>query len=72
MFPVDKCYFQKFNIDSGDTYSQMLMNILTKNQPNIVQQAQKYLTNYENGARCMMASKIDEIIAVLDCENDDS
>jgi len=44
----------------------MIVGILNRNEKGIVQQAQAYLDAYEKGKKCEMASKIDEIISILD------
>jgi len=66
MFPVESNYFQKFHIDKNDTYFNMIVGILEKNESIIVKQAKAYIEAYENGVRSEIASKIDEIIEVLD------
>jgi len=66
MFPVKKGYFQKYHINDKDNYTLILMGYIGTNEVEIVEKAQAYLDRYEKGDRSEFASKIDEIISILD------
>jgi len=66
MFPVEKEHFQKYRINSDDSFTKMLIKILNKNESTIVSRAQTYLDAYADGKRSEMSSKIDNIIHILD------
>ena len=64
MFPIKKVFLEKFNIDN-DEYYQKILSIINKNKNIIIEQAQSYIKNYENGERVDFCTNIDEIFLTI-------
>lgn len=64
MFPIDNKFLEKFRIDN-DPYYQMVLNIIDRNEKEIVDKCQAYLSEYEKGNRPKFAPNINKIIEVL-------
>jgi len=64
MFPVVNKYLKKFHYDKDNFYT-LIHKIVIKNKDRIINEAQKYLENYETGERVQYASKIDKIFAAI-------
>lgn len=68
MFPIRKEFLQKFHTDR-DSYYETLVDVINKNEAIIVQEAQQYLINYENGVRPQYSTDIPQIIAAINGGN---
>ncbi len=65
MFPIKKSFLEKFNIENDRYYNQIL-TIINTNRNLIIEQAQKYLTDYENNIRPSYCTSIDNILLALE------
>lgn len=65
MFPINKQYYNKFVV-ADNKYNKILMEHIDKNLFKIVQGAQQYLTDYENGIRYNFCTDIDRMIHTLE------
>ncbi|NLZ81337.1 MAG: hypothetical protein GX913_05990 [Clostridiales bacterium] len=65
IFPIDKAYIDKYNVD-GDSYYATILAILNREEPNIISDCQNYLLEIENGKKHFMTPNIDGILNVID------
>lgn len=64
MFPIDNKYLQKYRI-GNNTYLLQVKSILDKNEKQIINSCQEYLTKYEQGLGSPMTPDIDGILSWL-------
>ena len=64
MFPIEKRFLEKFNIQ-GNKYYEKILNITSKNLNTIIEQAQKYLDNYQNGIKVSYGTNIYRIYLTI-------
>ncbi len=64
MFPIDNKYLQKYRI-GNNTYLLQVKSILDKNEKQIINACQEYLTKYEQGLGSSMTPDIDGILLWL-------
>lgn len=64
MFPVINKYLKKFHYDKDNFYS-LIHKIVLKNKNRIINEAQKYLDDYETGVRIQYSSNIDRIFMAI-------
>lgn len=65
MFPIKKSFLEKFNTDD-DKYYNVILSIINMNKNKIIEQAQLYINNYQNGERIDFCTNIDKILLTLD------
>jgi len=65
IFPINKHYYNKFVV-ADNKYNKMLIEFINKNTFKIVQGAQKYLNDYENGKRHKFCTDIDRMLNALE------
>ena len=61
MFPIDKSIAIRYRY-KGNTSATLIKGVIDNNEKQIVQECQKYLTQYENGNRHKFATDIDLLI----------
>lgn len=64
MFPIDKSSYTRYRTE-GNTFSSMVLNILSKNEKRIISDCQKYLSDYENGIKPKFCTDIDFLLTLL-------
>ena len=64
MFPVKKEFLQKYHME-GNMAATLYKAIIDKNEKQIIQECQNYLTAYENGVRSKYATDIDFLLEQL-------
>lgn len=64
IFPIDNRYLQKYRIENN-TYLLQVKSILEKNEKQIINACQEYLTKYEQGLGHYMTPDIDGILSWL-------
>lgn len=65
MFPVDISYCHKFTFKETK-YNILLQEIIDKNISRIVNEAQEYLNNYENGERPNFCTDIEKMLNTIE------
>jgi len=70
MFPVNKKYYEKYNPRDNDWWFDAIRNLIERKKHEIVDMAQAYLDKCENEGYSELASKIDDIIEILDKKDD--
>lgn len=64
LFPIHSKYIQKYRIENN-AYMKQIKAILDKNEKEIIESCQNYLTEYEQGKRNPLTPGIDEILSWL-------
>jgi hypothetical protein len=66
MFPVNKQFLQKYHPDKEH---ELLYKIIQKNKRLIIEEAQQYLDNYQNGIIPVFSTQIERIYQVVNTPN---
>lgn len=64
MFPVSKPFYEQYHIE-GDVASKLYLAVIDKNEKQIVDACQAYLTRYERGVHPQYATDIDVLLKEL-------
>lgn len=65
IFPIDKAYLDKYNVDK-DPYYTTIQAILNRDEPDIISACQNYLFEIESDNKHYMTPNIDGILNVID------
>ncbi|MEJ6951699.1 hypothetical protein [Natronospora cellulosivora (SeqCode)] len=69
MFPIKREFLEKFYI-KNDSNFQIVKKVITKNKKTIINEAQQYLIEYENGVIPKFATDIERIYCTINTTED--
>lgn len=70
MFPIKKQYIESYYRENDDNKNDL--DKIKKNLKNIINEAQEYLNDYENGIRYNYCVNIDAVLATVFIESEDT